>query len=63
MTDADERKQKSSEIELEPDAWERFERAVKVVAKSPPQHKTKKAKDANPKDARTQSKKERKEKC
>jgi hypothetical protein len=25
-----------------PDAWERFERAVKVVAKSPPQHRTKK---------------------
>jgi hypothetical protein len=29
------------EIELEPDAWERFERAVDVVAKSPPQHRTK----------------------
>jgi hypothetical protein len=29
------------EIELEPDAWERFERAVKVVVKSPPQHRTK----------------------
>jgi hypothetical protein len=29
----------SKEIELEPDAWERFERAVKVVAKSPPQHR------------------------
>jgi len=26
------------EIELEPDAWRRFERAVKRVAKSPPQH-------------------------
>jgi hypothetical protein len=32
------------EIELEPDAWERFERAVKVVAKSPPQHRSSKAK-------------------
>jgi hypothetical protein len=27
------------EIELEPDAWSRFERAVDVVAKSPPQHR------------------------
>jgi hypothetical protein len=32
------------EIELEPDAWARFERAVDVVAKSPPQHRTKKSK-------------------
>jgi hypothetical protein len=31
-------------IEFEPDAWARFERAVKVVAKSPPQHRTKKTK-------------------
>jgi hypothetical protein len=30
-----------SEIELEPDAWQRFERAVTVVAKSPPQHRVK----------------------
>jgi hypothetical protein len=35
-----------SKIELEPDAWERFERAVKVVAKSPPQHRKAKAKKA-----------------
>jgi hypothetical protein len=27
------------EVELLPDAWERFERAVGVVAKSPPQHR------------------------
>jgi hypothetical protein len=27
-----------------PDAWQRFERAVDVVAKSPPQHRTKSAK-------------------
>jgi hypothetical protein len=27
------------DLELEPDAWERFERAVGVVAKSPPQHR------------------------
>jgi hypothetical protein len=29
----------TKQLEFEPDAWERFERAVKVVAKSPPQHK------------------------
>jgi len=32
---------KLSEPELTPDAWSRFERAVDVVAKSPPQHRTK----------------------
>jgi hypothetical protein len=32
------------EIELHPDAWERFERAAGVVAKSPPQHRTDKKK-------------------
>ncbi len=25
--------------EFHPDAWERFERAAKIVAKSPPQHR------------------------
>jgi hypothetical protein len=34
--------QKKKSIELEPDAWTRFERAVDVVAKSPPQPKKKK---------------------
>jgi hypothetical protein len=34
----------SKEVEIEPDAWERFERAVKVVAKSPPQHRINKTK-------------------
>jgi hypothetical protein len=29
----------AKEIELHPDAWERFERAAGVVAKSPPQHR------------------------
>src|ERR1700722_14231930 len=29
------------EIELHPDAWERFERAAGVVAKTPPQHRVK----------------------
>jgi hypothetical protein len=32
-------KKTEPEIEFEPDAWQRFERAVKVVAKSPPQHR------------------------
>ena len=32
---------KKEPIDLEPDAWERFERAVTVVAKSPPQHRVK----------------------
>jgi hypothetical protein len=40
------------EIEFRPDAMQRFERAVKVVAGSPPQHreaKKKSAKKAKPK--------------
>jgi hypothetical protein len=45
------------EIELRPDAWKRFERAVDVVAKSPPQHRTK----AKPK-ARASAKYKRKAK-
>jgi hypothetical protein len=32
------------EIELQPDAWERFERAAGVVAKTPPQHRRAKKK-------------------
>ena len=41
------------EVELVPDAWERFEKAVDKVAKSPPQHRSKppdlqKCKDAKP---------------
>jgi hypothetical protein len=31
----------AEEIELRADSWQRFERAVDVVAKSPPQHRTK----------------------
>jgi hypothetical protein len=42
--------------ELHPDAWARFERAVDMVAKSPPQHRTK----ANPK-ARPSKKRKRKD--
>jgi hypothetical protein len=37
-------KHKRKEVELRPDAWSRFERAVDVVAKSPPQHRKKKPK-------------------
>lgn len=33
-----------NEIEFHPDAMERFERAVKVVAKAPPQHRGQPAK-------------------
>jgi hypothetical protein len=32
---------KDMPIELMPDAWARFERAIDVVAKSPPQHRVK----------------------
>jgi hypothetical protein len=35
---------KKQTVELEPDAWKRFERAVDVVAKSPPQHRKAKGK-------------------
>jgi hypothetical protein len=31
-------------VEFEPDAWKRFERAIDVVAKSPPQHRVTKSK-------------------
>jgi hypothetical protein len=37
-------KPKTNELELETDAWQRFERAVDVVAKSPPQHRIAKKK-------------------
>ena len=35
------RRDPSKESELHPDAWARFERAVDVVAKSPPQQRVK----------------------
>jgi hypothetical protein len=45
---------------LGPDAWDRFERAVDVVAKSPPQHRppkvTEKPKKAAKKAARRKAK-------
>lgn len=34
-------KKDSDDLDLHPDAWERFERAAEVVGKSPPQHKVK----------------------
>jgi hypothetical protein len=34
-------KEDTSKLEVHPDAWARFERAVDVVAKSPPQHRVK----------------------
>jgi hypothetical protein len=43
---------KNKEVELRPDAWSRFERAVDVVAKSPPQHRMKKNKRTKKKKAR-----------
>jgi hypothetical protein len=36
----------ASEIELVPDAWPRFERFIRQIAKAPPQHKTAKKKKA-----------------
>jgi len=40
---------KTDKIEFQPDAWSRFERAVEVVAKSPPQHSVTGKSKANPK--------------
>jgi hypothetical protein len=42
-------KKPHKEIELESDAWLRFERALDVVAKSPPRPKVKKKKAAKKK--------------
>jgi hypothetical protein len=36
----------TKDIELHPDAWQRFERAADVVAKAPPQHRVAKKKVA-----------------
>jgi hypothetical protein len=44
-------KKSSKDIELQPDAWARFERAVDVVAKSPPQHRSKKTKPSGKQSA------------
>ena len=37
-------KEPAKDIEFHPDAMERFERAMKVIAKSPPQHRVAKKK-------------------
>lgn len=37
-------RRKKTDIELEHDTWQRFERAVAIVAKSPPQHRVKRKK-------------------
>jgi hypothetical protein len=42
-------KPKPPEIELHPDAWERFEKAVDVVMRSPPKHRTAKDRAPSPK--------------
>jgi hypothetical protein len=51
-----EQRKKTVKIDLLPDAWQRFERAVDVVAKSAPQHKVRKKPKAKspkkPKDAK-----------
>jgi hypothetical protein len=52
-------KPKSKEIEFQPDAWQRFERAVDVVAKSPPQHREKPKKRKNPKTTKKPNKEPR----
>jgi hypothetical protein len=38
---------KTEEIELVPDAWERFEKAVATVAKSGPKHRPAKPRNAS----------------
>jgi hypothetical protein len=44
------------DVEFHPDAWARFERAVDVVAKSPPQHRVKPKKTRNRKKAKPRRK-------
>jgi hypothetical protein len=44
----------AKEIELRPDAWERFERAAGVVSKSPPQHRKAKKKTKKRRLSKTQ---------
>jgi hypothetical protein len=43
---------KPKQSEVHSDAWARFERAVDVVAKSPPQHRTKRAKTTTKKKSK-----------
>jgi hypothetical protein len=46
------KKPHNTEIELVPDAWQRFERAAGVVSKTPPQHRVAKKKNAKKKNAK-----------
>lgn len=46
-------KNADAKIEFHPDAWQRFERAAGVVAKSPPQHRVAKKKKIAPKKRKT----------
>jgi hypothetical protein len=50
-------KERKVELDLHPDAWQRFERAVDIVAKSPPQHRTKTPKPVARKKAKRHSSK------
>ena len=47
---------KDDKAELELDAWSRFERAVDVVAKSPPQHRTGSKPKTSPKKRKKRNK-------
>jgi hypothetical protein len=48
--------QKEPEIELHPDAWERFTEFVKRIAKAGPQHRAKKERAGAPRRAPTKPK-------
>jgi hypothetical protein len=39
---------KPEEIEIHPDAWERFENAVDTVMRPPPRHRTARKKEPSP---------------
>jgi hypothetical protein len=47
----------AEKVELEPDAWQRFERAADVVVKSPPQHRVAKKKAETQKNRAPKAKK------
>jgi hypothetical protein len=49
------RSKSHTEPELFPDAWDRFKRAVQIVAKSPPQHRAKKMKKSSARKAAKRS--------
>jgi hypothetical protein len=49
---------KRDKTEISSDAWVRFERAVAIVAKSPPQHRAKKLKPSEKKEKKPSPTKE-----